>query len=230
MAVRQAKAKLTVYIAGPMFSDADIYWQGKLESALKKAGYATYNPHKDGLEISTVMSHVNKGLALPQSEVLDVVTFAHRLVFALDVYQLIERCGAVVFNLDGRVPDEGAVSESAIAFAADKPVVAYKTTPISELGGWDNPLVQGLASQWGYVSDVAKVPAAVAKAVIAMGKVKGAPASAGPRLTAVAELGAAVWQSVGTLQATANKSPKAIYTTVGKMQTQLKPLMDKAFL
>jgi len=229
-ATTQRKPKATVYIAGPMFSVGDLSEQAALEAALTKAGYATYNPHKDGIEIATVMGHVNKGLALPQAEVLEVVTFVHRLVFALDVFQLVDRCDAVVFNFDGRVPDEGAVSESAMAFAADKPVVTYKTTPVSELGGWDNPLVQGLSTQWAYVNSVAKVPAAVAKALTLQGKLKGPAATPGPRLTAVAELGAAVWANVKTLQTTANKSPKVIFSTVAKLQVQLKPLMDKAFL
>jgi hypothetical protein len=151
-------------------------------------------------------------------------------VFALDVYQLVERCRSVVFDLDGRVPDDGSVSESAIAFASDKPVVIFKTTPIAMLAGWDNPLVQGLSSQWAYVNDVAMVPVALAAATTAMAKLKGPGAQPGPRLVAVAALGAEVWKRVGSLHTVATKSPKVIYSTVSKMETQLKPLMNQAFL
>ena len=33
-------------------------------------------------------------------------------VFALDMFQLLERCQSLVFNLDGRTPDDGSVVET----------------------------------------------------------------------------------------------------------------------
>ena len=49
-----------------------------------------------------------------------------------------------MFTQHGRVPDEGAVSEAAIAWAMGKPVIAYKTDVRSAFMGHDNPLVTGL--------------------------------------------------------------------------------------
>ena len=69
-------------------------------------------------------------------------------VFALDMYQLLERCQALVFNLDGRTPDDGSVVETAAAFTAGKPIVIFKTTPITMLAGADNPMVEGLSTSW----------------------------------------------------------------------------------
>ncbi len=227
---KAGKAGSPVYLAGPMFSASDLWQQDLIDAALQKAGYTTYNPHKDGLEVATVMNQVNKGLALPPAKVLEIVTFVHKVVFALDVYQLVERCQSVVLDLDGRVPDDGSVSETAMAFASDKPIVIFKTTPIAMLAGWDNPLVQGLSTQWTYVNAVPKVPAALAKSVAALGKLKGSPAQPGPHVSAVVALGQQVWNSIGTLHKVAKSSPAAIYAAVTKMDAQLKPLMDEVFL
>lgn len=41
-------------------------------------------------------------------------------MFSLDVYELIERCAAIVCNLNGRVPDEGMIVETLLACAAGK--------------------------------------------------------------------------------------------------------------
>jgi hypothetical protein len=213
-----------------MFSASDLWQQNLIDEALKKAGYTTYNPHKDGIEVASVMRQVNKGLALPPAQVLEVVTFVHKVVFALDVYQLVERCQSVILTLDGRVPDDGSVSEAAMAFTADKPIVVFKTTPIAMLAGWDNPLVQGLSTQWSYVDAVPKVPAALAKAVVAQGQLKGPPAQAGPHLNAAAALGQEIWNTIGSLHRVAKASPAGIYSAVTKLEAQLKPLLDEVFL
>jgi nucleoside 2-deoxyribosyltransferase len=65
-------------------------------------------------------------------------------IFALDVFQVLHGCHAVVANLNGRVPDEGTVSEVAMAWARGKVVVGYKSDTRSVFEGQDNPLVAGL--------------------------------------------------------------------------------------
>jgi len=50
----------------------------------------------------------------------------------------------LVVNLNGRVPDEGAVSEAAIAWSVGRIVVGYKNDVRSLYMGKDNPLVVGL--------------------------------------------------------------------------------------
>jgi len=99
-------------------------------------------------------------------------TLAHALmarvrkwVFALDVFQLLGRCESLVFNLDGRVPDDGSVMEVSAAFTAGRPLVIYKTTPITMLANADNPMIEGLSSTWSYVEDVAELPAALDAAI-----------------------------------------------------------------
>lgn len=83
-----------------------------------------------------------------------------RAIFALDAYQVSVACDAVVVNLNGRVPDEGAVVEAALAWRAGKVVVGYKDDLRSLYLGKDNPMLTGL---FGF--QVHNSFAAVAKAV-----------------------------------------------------------------
>jgi hypothetical protein len=93
------------------------------------------------------------------------VVWVTRAVCALDVFQVTEGCQCTVLNIDGRVPDEGAVVEATLAWAAGRPVVTYKTTSISELGGNNNPMI-GVIGSWGVVpSDPSGVVDAVKAAL-----------------------------------------------------------------
>lgn len=179
-----------VYLSGPMFSAADLWQQQAIAATLEGAGYTTYLPQRDGIEVGNVMAMVN---GIPQAEVDAIMQFVREIVFAMDIYQLLSRCQSVVFNMDGRVPDDGSVVEAASAFAAGRPIVIYKTTPITMLGGKDNPMVSGLSMNWSTVSDVAKLPAAVASAVAATAGAGGSGFTPAPHVQAVVQLGEAVW-------------------------------------
>jgi nucleoside 2-deoxyribosyltransferase len=152
-----------------MFSVGDKWEQHAVAHALKGAGFTTYLPQRDGIEVGKVMQLVNHPL-LEGPIANDIMLQVRKWVFALDMYQLLGRCNAVVFNLDGRTPDEGSVVETASAFTAGKPIVIYKTTPITILNGADNPMVQGLSTTWSYAGDVPSVPKAVAAQVAAVAK------------------------------------------------------------
>jgi len=65
-------------------------------------------------------------------------------IFSLDVYELIERCDAVLCNLNGRVPDEGMIVEAALAYAAGKPLVLFKDDARAPFGGYDNSMLTSL--------------------------------------------------------------------------------------
>jgi hypothetical protein len=103
------------------------------------------------------------------------VAWVTRSVVALDVYEVIEGCQCTVLNIDGRVPDEGTLVETTLAWSTGHPVIPYKTTTISELGGNNNPMI-GVISGWAPVSrDPAGLVTAVKAAVKAMGAAPPAP-------------------------------------------------------
>jgi nucleoside 2-deoxyribosyltransferase len=161
-----ATAGSPVYCSGPMFSAGDKFEQEEVAAALESAHYTTYLPQRDGIEVGKIMELVDHPIL--EGYIADKIMLeVRKWVFALDMYQLLSRCQSVVFNLDGRTPDDGSVVETAAAFAAGKPIVIYKTTPITMLAGADNPMVQGLSSTWTYVGELKALGPAMAKAVAA---------------------------------------------------------------
>jgi nucleoside 2-deoxyribosyltransferase len=159
-----------VYLAGPMFSAGDKMEQEALATALEAAGFECHVPQNNGIEVAAVMQLLNDpslhGASMLEPLVLDrCIVWVTRTVVALDVFQVVEGCQCTVLNIDGRVPDEGSLVEATLAWYAGHPVVPYKTTSISELGGNNNPMI-GVISRWAPVSaDPAGVLAAVKAAV-----------------------------------------------------------------
>jgi nucleoside 2-deoxyribosyltransferase len=111
-----------------------------LAETLEQAGFKTFLPHRDGFLFGALVPDlVQAGYPLDVAQWM-----ARRAIFALDVYQVLMACDGAVVNLNGRVPDEGAVVEGAIAWAAGKAVVLFKDDVRSKIDGLDNPLVAGL--------------------------------------------------------------------------------------
>lgn len=132
--------KRKVYCSGPLFCPEETAGMEALARTLEEAGYATFLPQRDGLE-AYVMRLVDTPLS---ADVFGSRAVVDRAIFALDVFQIVEVCDLFVANLNGRVPDEGALVEAAIAFAAGKPVVLYKNDRRSAFAGRDNSMIVGL--------------------------------------------------------------------------------------
>jgi hypothetical protein len=127
-----------------------------MAKVLENAGYTTFLPQRDGIE-----RFVTRFINTP----LNVDIFGSRkhmdwTIFALDVYQIVKRCDCLVLNMNGRVPDEGAVAEAGIAFAAGKPVVIYKNDVRTIFKGGDNSMITGL-SAYPPVSNLKTLPDAI---------------------------------------------------------------------
>lgn len=149
-----------VYCAGPLFNQTERDEMTAIADTLVGAGYEVYLPHRDGMEFRLVHEElVERGWPAPTAG-----AFLHAAIFALDIFQLVSECGAVVWNLNGRTPDEGAVSESAIAWTLGKPLVAYKDDVRTLITGRDNPLLVGLV-EFETLTEIAAIPAALALAI-----------------------------------------------------------------
>lgn len=144
------------YCSGPMFSVGDKWEQENLAAVLEGAGFTTYLPQRDGLEVGKLMALLLDPQISSQTGMI-AMSIVRKVVYSLDIYQLLGRCTCVVLNLDGRVPDEGSVVETSIAYAAGKPLVIYKSSPITMLAGQDNPMVEGLSSTWSFVGSTAGI-------------------------------------------------------------------------
>lgn len=140
MAMSDRSRTPKIYCAGPLFNEAERGEMTAIADDLLGAGYDVYLPHRDGMEFRLILNVlVDRGWSPATA-----AAFLHAAIFALDVYQLAIDCEAMVWNLNGRVPDEGAVSEAAIAWTLGKPLVAFKDDVRSLIAGRDNPLIVGL--------------------------------------------------------------------------------------
>jgi nucleoside 2-deoxyribosyltransferase len=132
--------KKRIYCSGPLFCAEEVGGMSAIAKVLEDAGFQTFLPHRDGIE-SYVMRFGNSSFPSTISAIRTRVDYA---IFSLDVYELIERCDAVVCNLNGRVPDEGMIVEAALAHAAGKPLVLFKDDVRAPFGGYDNSMLTSL--------------------------------------------------------------------------------------
>lgn len=128
----------------------------EIAACLERAGFSTFLPHRDGLEFAKLKPALHaRGLGEREASLV-----LARAVFSLDTFELLQKADAVVVNLNGRVPDEGAVVEAALAWHSGKALVLYKHDSRSKLSGEDNPMITGLG-RFTTCSRIAELPDAL---------------------------------------------------------------------
>ena len=158
---------------------------------LCESGYLVYLPHRDGMEFRRVLDVlVDRGW--PRTP---AAAFLHAAIFALDVYQLAVECEAVVWNVNGRTPDEGAVAESAIAWTLGKPLVAYADDVRSLIEGRINPLLAGLV-EFSTISHIEEIPRALAEAIERHGSSGFLATELPPKLLRAINDGRRLWEAM----------------------------------
>ncbi len=172
-----------IYCSGPLFCAEEVGGMTAIAQTLEHAGFDTFLPHRDGLE-PYVLRFGNSALPQLLPGVRGGVDYA---IFALDVFELIERCDAVVCNLNGRVPDEGMIVEASIAFAVGKPLVLYKADSRAPFGGHDNAMLTALARN-GVENRMDRLPERVQQAL----EDAGAPGTPAPALARAVADGARI--------------------------------------
>jgi nucleoside 2-deoxyribosyltransferase len=182
-----------IYCAGPLFNASERAEMEILADALEQAGFKAFLPNRDGFLYGAIVPHLVRA-----DYPLEVAQWmARQAIFALDVYQVLVSCEGTVVNLNGRVPDEGAVVEGAMVWTAGKAVVLFTDDARSKIDGLDNPLVAGLGG-FRLVSHSEDLPQALTRALAAHPQ---EPLQAGslPATTRqVAECGHRLIESYGT--------------------------------
>jgi nucleoside 2-deoxyribosyltransferase len=199
-----------IYCAGPLFNQAERDEMTAIAEVLCDAGLTVYLPHRDGMEFRLILDElVDLGWPAPQA-----AKFLHEAIFALDVYQLAVECQAVAWNLNGRVPDEGAVSEAAIAWTLGKPIVAYMDDARSLISGRVNPMLVGLV-EFETKESIAEFPQAL-KAAIESDTYCPVPLSSlPPRLQRAVSDGSRLWRAMQ--QASAQFDNESIAEVVAEL-------------
>ena len=128
-----------VYIASPLYSTKEQKDNCEIEEALRRAGYDTFLPQRDGFTYVDLFKQVqNEGYA--HEEARDITL---GLIMHLDVYQVCEGCDATVLNLSSCNPGEGTITESALCFRSERPLVLYKGNNPSFVLENHSPLLTG---------------------------------------------------------------------------------------
>ncbi len=161
MNIKNNTREIKVYCAGPLFNQSERDEMTQIAEALQKSGFLVYLPHRDGMEFRLIMEiFVKRGWSQPIA-----AAFLHSAIFALDIYQLVDECDVAVWNLNGRTPDEGAVSEAAIAWTLGKPIVAYTDDVRSLIAGRMNPLLVGLV-EFETTDCIEKIPQILSQQIL----------------------------------------------------------------
>ena len=156
--------KMKIYCAGPLFNEKEREEMSEIANVLEKNIFKVFLPQRDGLLFSELYS---MGVKLGYEEEI-VSKVLRRAIFELDSYAVIEECDGLVLNINGRVPDEGALIEGAWAWCNKKYVVIYKSDSRGLINGLDNPLIEGL-SLLEYVEKIEDIPSAFHKLASANG-------------------------------------------------------------
>lgn len=148
--------KRSVYCSGGLFSPEEINDMKQISDVLESKGYQTYLPQRDGVE-AFVMNNTN-GYMANSIFARPLLKSINKQIFALDVFQIIEVCDYFVFNMNGRVPDEGGVVELAIAMMHGKPIVIYKDDLRTLHFGIDHPILMGAGFDFRKTTNIENIP------------------------------------------------------------------------
>ena len=139
---RHNRTGYQIYCAGPLFNRPEQEEMSEIARTLEGAGFSTFLPHRDSFLFMDVYREFLRG----GYDAAESSRMIQQAIFWLDTYEVISGCQGLVLNMNGRVPDEGAVAEAAMAWMAGKAIVLYKADSRSLIQGDDNELVLGLGS------------------------------------------------------------------------------------
>lgn len=152
--------KPQVYVAGSLFSFGDRAAQSAIAQVLEDAGYSTFLPQRDGLELANLVEQLMaEGNTAEEAAIL-----ASQIIFDVDVSEIFDS-DALLSNGGGIEPDSGTVSETALGNSFGKAVVIF-TDDIRTFssGAILNPLYSNLATV-PLVTSIENIPKAMKKAI-----------------------------------------------------------------
>lgn len=190
--------RAVVHLAGPDYSPEEVEGMGGLAALLERRGFGVYLRSRDGIASVLVTHEPLEGCAGGERQYRSVLESA---AFALEIYQLVHRCDCLVFNMNGRVPDDGGSFLAAVAFTFGKPVVLYKRDHRTKLYGNDNAMISGLSFDFSSVREPARLPGEVAKAIGRCRDSSRGHCDLPPLVQLNADLGREVWESLRRFKA-----------------------------
>ncbi len=151
-----------VHLAGPEYSPEEVEGMAGRATLLEGSGFEVYLQSRDGIGSVLVTHETPEGCAGSEQLYRTVLESA---AFALEIYQLVHKCDCLVFNMNGRVPDDGGAFLAAVAFTLGKPVVLYKRDHRTKLYGNDNAMISGLSFDFSPVREPERIQGEVTRAI-----------------------------------------------------------------
>lgn len=144
---------MKIYCAGPLFNTKEREEMEELADVIRQNAFDVFLPQREGLKFYDMLSYMMR-LDFDAREAKNILKKA---IFCLDAYEVVVDCDAVLVNLNGRIPDEGAVVEGAWSWILGKPTLLFKNDVRTVLDGEDNPLVEGLGN-FVYITNIDQLP------------------------------------------------------------------------
>jgi nucleoside 2-deoxyribosyltransferase len=143
-----------VHLVGPAYSPEEREGMDYLAALLEAGGFEVYLRQRDGLPPEPASQEVRENDALLE-----------RAAFAQEIFPVL-RCDCLVFNMNGRIPDDNGAFLAAVAFTLGRPVVLYKRDHRTKLFGNDNAMLSGLSFDFKFVKRPEKLLAEVNSAIL----------------------------------------------------------------
>jgi nucleoside 2-deoxyribosyltransferase len=133
--------KPSIYIAAPLFSEAERAFNERLANALAEV-LEVILPQRDN---SLIVDLIAAGKTYDE---------AAEIIFGGDL-QALDRCRFLLLVLDGRAIDEGACFELGYAFAKGKRCLGLQTDPRRLMPAGNNPMIEkALERRFERISDL----------------------------------------------------------------------------
>ncbi len=119
------------YYAAGLFNEAERTFNLRVKAMLDELGYETWFPQEDA---GFLEDYMDEGMTLAQAR--------HR-IYEMNK-QAVEQSDVLIFNLDGRVPDEGACVEAGYAFGRGIRCIGLQTDFRAVEPGGNNLMLDGI--------------------------------------------------------------------------------------
>ncbi|VAW09118.1 hypothetical protein MNBD_ACTINO02-3115 [hydrothermal vent metagenome] len=120
-----------IYYASSLFNEGERTFNLRVKAVLDRVGFETWFPQEDA---GFLERYMDDGMTLEE---------ARQAIFRLNL-NAVEEADVLLFNLDGRVPDEGACIEAGIAFGRGKRCIGLQTDFRAVEPGGNNLMIDGV--------------------------------------------------------------------------------------
>ena len=119
------------YYAAGLFNEGERQFNLKVKRMLDELGFVTWFPQEDA---GFIEDYLAQGMTLDE---------ARHHIFEQNL-EAVRAADVLIFNLDGRVPDEGACIEAGVAFGWDKRLIGLQTDFRAVEPGGNNLMIDGV--------------------------------------------------------------------------------------